>query len=317
MGSIDSLNIFVRAAETRSFTIAGQQLGLSASAISKAMMRLEERLAVRLFHRSTRSVTLTPEGGLFLERCRRILCEMEAAETELSQLHGTPRGRLKISLPSAVIPLMSRLVAFRKRSPDIELDIDCSDRLVDIVDEGFDAVIRSGKPSDSRLMTRTIGSYRRLVVGAPDYFERHGVPQQPEDLAHHACLLYRFPATGKINAWQLSRDGQPLDLELPVAMIANTLEPLLCFAEQGLGLACVPDLSVRCQIEAGRLVSVLDAYSQSHTVFRLVWPSSQHLSPKLRVFIDFVAENLFTTAGPALGHFLPQDPAPARTDGSG
>jgi DNA-binding transcriptional LysR family regulator len=188
---------------------------------------------------------------------------------------------------------MPTLAAFQRCYPDVLLDIDCSDRLVEVIEEGFDAVIRTGEPSDSRLMARMLGTYRRVIVGAPDYFQRAGLPQQPEDLANHACLLYRYPTTGKTEAWPLSRDGQPLAMDLPGSMVTNSLDPQICFAEQGLGIACVPDIAVRRQMDEGKLIAVLDDYNQDRTTLRILWPSSRHLSPKLRVFVDFMVRNLF------------------------
>ncbi|PHV33549.1 LysR family transcriptional regulator [Janthinobacterium sp. BJB312] len=293
MENLGSLDLFVRAGEARSFTAAGQQLGISASAVSKAIARLEERLGVRLFHRSTRTISLTSEGALFLERCRRILCEVELAEAELLQTQSAPHGKLRISLPSLGTLFMPKLAAFQRCYPAVALDIDCSDRLVEVIEEGFDAVIRTGEPSDSRLMARTLGAYRRVIVGAPGYFQEAGLPQQPEDLVNHACLLYRYPTTDKMDAWPLSRNNQPLSMELPGSMVTNSLDPQICFAEQGLGIACVPDIAVRRQLDEGRLVTVLDEYNQDRTTFRILWPSSKHLSPKLRVFVDFIAQNLF------------------------
>ena len=148
MDSLASLNAFVRAAETRSFTVAGRQLGVSSSAIGKAVARLEKRLGVRLFHRSTRSVTMTAEGALFLERCRRIFSEIEAAELELSQTQEAPRGTLRVGLPLAGMLLMPTLVAFMGAYPEITLDLDFSDRVVDVIDEGFDAVVRFADVGD-------------------------------------------------------------------------------------------------------------------------------------------------------------------------
>lgn len=293
MEILGSLDVFVRAGESRSFTAVGQQLGISASAVSKAIARLEERLGVRLFHRSTRTISLTPEGALFLERCRRILSEVESAEAELLQTQSAPHGKLRISLPSVGSLFMPKLAAFQRCYPDVTLDIDCSDRLVEVIEEGFDAVIRTGEPRDSRLMARTLGAYRRVIVGAPDYFQRAGLPQQPEDLANHACLLYRYPTTGKTDVWPLSRDGQPLAIDLTGSMVTNSLDPQVCFAEQGLGIACLPDIAVRRQLDDGQLITVLDDYNQDRTTFRILWPSSRHLSPKLRVFVDFIVQNLF------------------------
>ncbi|MBB4956003.1 DNA-binding transcriptional LysR family regulator [Agrobacterium vitis] len=293
MDNLGSLNAFVQAAEARSFTAAGKHLGVSSSAIGKAIARLEDRLSVRLFHRSTRTVTLTPEGALFLERCRRIFSEIEQAEMELSQTQSAPRGKLRVSLPLVGMLMMPTLSAFMRGWPDIELDLDFTDRLVDVIDEGFDAVIRTGEASDSRLMTRVLGSFRYKLVGAPDYFAAHGVPKTPADLAAHCCLRHRYPSTGKLEEWPLAgrRNGPAPDL--PTAATSSAIEPLVYMAERGLGIACLPDFAVRDQVEAGTLLSVMDGALSNSGIFRIVWPSSRQLAPKIRVFVDFMAENLF------------------------
>lgn len=266
MESLGSLDVFVRVSESRSFTAAGQQLGISASAVSKTIARLEERLSVRLFHRSTRTVNLTPEGALFLERCRRILSEVKEAEAELLQTRGTPQGKLRISLPSLGTLFMPKLGDFKRRYPEIELDIDYSDRLVDVIEEGFDAVIRSGTPSDSRLVARRLGTCRKVFVGAPGYFSKAGMPSKPEDLTSHARLHYRFPSTGKLDVWPLG-DKTEMIPERPASMVTNTLDPQVCFAEQGLGIAYLPEIAVRRQLEQGSLVTVLDEYDRETWFF--------------------------------------------------
>ncbi|AWQ47212.1 MAG: LysR family transcriptional regulator [Serratia marcescens] len=292
MESLGSLDVFVRVSESRSFTAAGQQLGISASAVSKTIARLEERLSVRLFHRSTRTVNLTPEGALFLERCRRILSEVKDAEAELLQTRGTPQGKLRISLPSLGTLFMPKLGDFKRRYPEIELDIDYSDRLVDVIEEGFDAVIRSGTPSDSRLVARRLGTCRKVFVGAPGYFSQAGIPSKPEDLTSHARLHYRFPSTGKLDVWPLG-DKTEMIPERPASMVTNTLDPQVCFAEQGLGIAYLPEIAVRRQLEQGSLVTVLDEYDRENMVFHVLWPSGRHLSVKIRLFVDFVTSHLF------------------------
>lgn len=274
MESLGSLDVFVRVSESRSFTAAGQQLGISASAVSKTIARLEERLSVRLFHRSTRTVNLTPEGALFLERCRRILSEVKDAEAELLQTRGTPQGKLRISLPSLGTLFMPKLGDFKRRYPEIELDIDYSDRLVDVIEEGFDAVIRSGTPSDSRLVARRLGTCRKVFVGAPGYFNKAGMPSKPEDLTSHARLHYRFPSTGKLDVWPLGDKTEMLP-ERPASMVTNTLDPQVCFAEQGLGIAYLPEIAVRRQLEQGSLVTVLDEYDRENMVFHVLWPSGR------------------------------------------
>ena len=161
MDSLNGFLVFVQVAETRSFVAAGRLMGVSASAIGKSVARLEDRLGVRLFHRSTRSITLTAEGTLFLERSRRILAEIEAAQLELSQASAAPRGRLRVSLPlvsSLVLPVLGE---FMRAYPEIELDLDFTDQLVDVIEEGFDAVVRTGAPADSRLSARRLGAFGR------------------------------------------------------------------------------------------------------------------------------------------------------------
>ncbi|MGO4740352.1 LysR family transcriptional regulator [Bosea sp. 2KB_26] len=292
MDSLGSLHAFVQAADADGFTEAGRKLGVSASAVSKAVQRLEDRLGVRLFHRSTRSITLTQEGAMFLERCRRILCEFEAAESELSQTQMAPQGKLRVSLPSMGMLFMPKIAAFKRLYPQVELELDFTDRVVDVIDEGFDVVIRTGEHADSRLMTRTLGHYRRAIVGSPDYFREAGRPETPDDLARHPCLVYRFATTGKLDRWPLSRDGKPVQVELRNSVVMNTLEPQICLAESGLGIACVPDVAVTRQLEHGSLVSILKSYLETRTKMSVMWPTSRHLSPKLRAFVDFAAENL-------------------------
>ncbi|MDQ1158884.1 DNA-binding transcriptional LysR family regulator [Sphingomonas sp. SORGH_AS 950] len=296
MDNLGSLNAFVQAAEARSFTAASKQLGVSPSAIGKAIARLEDRLGVRLFHRSTRIVTLTPEGALFLERCRRIFCEIEQAEMELAQTRSAPRGKLRVSLPLVGMLMMPTLSAFMRAWPEIELDLDFTDRLVDVIDEGFDAVIRTGEASDSRLMTRVLGSYSLQLVGAPAYFAEHGVPQKPADLAAHRCLRHRYPTNGKLEDWLFAGGRHLPAIDVPTAATSSTIEPLLYMVERGLGIACLPDFAVHDKIEAGTLVSVMDGVLAHSGTFRILWPSSRQLAPKIRVFVDFMAEHLFARA---------------------
>ena len=220
MDSLGSLNAFVQAAEARSFTVAGRQLGVSSSAIGKAVARMEERLGVRLFHRSTRSITLTAEGALFLEHCRRIFSEIEAAELELSQTQEAPRGTLRVSLPLVGTLMMPTLVGFMRAYPEIALDLDFSDRVVEVIEEGFDAVVRFAEVGDSRLMSRALGTYRRRLVAAPAYLAAKGVPLTPDDLKTHACLHHKFPTSRKFERWPLPPEHAGIESELPRTAVA-------------------------------------------------------------------------------------------------
>lgn len=292
MESLNNLNVFVQVADTRSFVAAGRVLGVSASAVGKSIVRIEERLGVRLFHRSTRSITLTAEGALFLERCRRIMAELEAAEAELTQTALAPRGRLKVSLPLVGEPFLPVMARFKKTYPDVDLDLTFSDRRVDVVEEGYDAVIRSGEAPDSRLTSRRLGEYRMMLVGAPEYFAERGTPLLPDELAQHSCIQFRFPNTGKLQRWPVSLTDGDNDLSLPTSMVCNNLEARICFAVQGVGIAYLPDFAIKEWLECGKLVPVLEDCSQQG-VFQIMWPSGRHPAPKLRVFIDFLNEHLF------------------------
>jgi len=301
MDSLNGFVVFVQVAETRSFVAAGRLLGVSASAVGKAIGRLEEKLGVRLFHRSTRSVTLTAEGTLFLERCRRILAEIEAAEQELSQASGAPRGRLRVSFPLVSSLMLPVLADFMRTYPEIELDLDFSDRMVDVIEEGFDAVVRTGTPSDSRLTARRLGAFKSLLVASPDYLARRGVPKTPTDLLHHTCLHYRFPNSGKLEAWALQQaPGEP-DVQIPTSMVCNNIETRVCFAMRGLGIAYLPDFAVREQLADGTLASVLTQHVKRSGVFHVLWPASKHPSPKVRAFVDFLCARVFQAADEAGG----------------
>ncbi|QIZ46291.1 LysR family transcriptional regulator [Dickeya zeae] len=293
MDSLNGFVVFVQVAETRSFVAAGRLLGISASAVGKSVARLEEKLGARLFHRSTRSITLTAEGSLFLERSRRILAEIEAAELELSQATAAPRGRLRVSLPlvsSLVLPVLGE---FMREYPEIELDLDFTDRMVDVVEEGFDAVVRTGEPADSRLSARRLGTFEMQLVASPDYLARRGTPMQPADLRQHSCLHYRWPNSGKLENWALRQTPGEPEWQLPTSMICNNIETRVCFALQGLGIAYLPDFAIREPLADGRLRPILAEYVQHSGVFHVLWPASKHPSPKVRALVDFLCCRVF------------------------
>jgi DNA-binding transcriptional LysR family regulator len=244
---------------------------------------------VRLFQRSTRSVRLTSEGEVLLERCRRIFGEVQAAEDELSAMAQHPRGRLRVGLSlSAGLPLPV-LSAFMERHPEIELDLDFTDRLVDVIDEGFDVVIRGSALRDSRLVSRPLGPWRACLVAAPAYLERMGTPTKPDDLLNHACLHYRWTPTGKLYQWPLRHSTfTAAGSSLPLSMVCNSLDMLLHMALAGRGIACVPDFSVKNALADGRLKTVLDPHVTDSNTIHVVWPSNRKMTPKVRVFVDFV-----------------------------
>lgn len=288
MENLNGLLAFVRAAQSQSFAAAAERMGISASAVGKSVARLEEKLSVRLFNRSTRRISLTDEGQLFFERCQHIVSQLEEAEQELVRISAVPRGKLRITAPAIGYRiLLPHLPEFRQRYPDVELDLDFSDRMVDVIDEGFDIAIRSGVLNSSQMMSRRLGPFRFAIVGAPHYFARHPAPLTPDDLYQHACLRYRFPGNGQWQEWEMTSVTPP---ELPLALSSNNLESILQATIQGLGLAYVPEFIVRPYLESGELISVLPAYLKEGGKFSVVWPSSRHMLPKVRVFIDFLTE---------------------------
>jgi DNA-binding transcriptional LysR family regulator len=191
--------------------------------------------------------------------------------------------------------------------PEVRLDLEFTDRLVEVIEEGFDAVIRAGGVTDSRLVSRRLGEFRLRLVATPDYLARRGVPRAPEDLLAHACLHHRFTNSGKFERWPLRRHGRDIEVTPPSAAIVNTIEPLICLAEQGLGIACLPDFAIRAQLETGRLRTVLDEYIEHSGLFHMLWPSGRYTPPKLRVFVEFMAKNLFPRATRASAR-LPRRP---------
>ena len=292
---IDNLSgvaLFVQLAQAGSFVAAARQAGISPSAVSKSLARLEQRLGTRLFQRSTRQLSLTAEGKLFLARSERILAEMQAAQEELA---GTlaPRGRLRLGLPELGGLFLPALADFAAQHPAIALDLDFSDALADVVGDGFDAVIRIGAPRDSRLAARKLGQFRSCLVASSAYLARHGTPSHPLELQQHACLHYRFRHSGKVEQWQLRQEAEAPASDLPLSMVCNNVEARLHFARQGLGIAWLPDFYVRSAIAEGSLIEVLRDYAiaahPAHSCW-LLWPSGPHLASKVRALVDFLAE---------------------------
>ena len=293
MESLVGITTFVQAAESGGFAEAARVLGISASAVGKTIARLEEQYKVRLFHRSTRSITLTAEGEMLLARCQRILHEVAAAEAELSHAGGVPRGRLRISVPQLTQLVMPLIHGFMDAYPEIDVDLDLSDRMVDIIEEGFDVVIRTGDQADSRLVSRKLGTSRRVLVASNGYFDRHGVPRTPADLLEHTCLLHKFPASGRMEKWRLDIPDGRHELPLREARLFSTVESITYLARRGEGIAYLPEFLVTHDVARGDMRTVLDEFVDNPVTFWAVWPASRHASPKLRAFVDHVRANLF------------------------
>lgn len=291
MDRLSSLAYFVRTAELGSFVRAGQALGLSASAVGKGITRLEEQLGVRLFHRTTRSLQMTSEGRVYFERCRRILQDLDEADALLSHVSETPRGRLRVSLPAAShILFEAAIIAFVRRYPDIDLDLDFSDRLVNLIDEDVDIAIRTGELPDSRLMRRALPSLQLILCASPAYLARHGVPQSPRELEGHCGIRFRYVNTGKLQAWPLRDLSELADVRTRTVFSSNNMEMVRSAIINGLGVGAVPDFMIEPQLASGVVQPLLGEYLKAPGQFQMVWTSGKQLSSKIRVFVDFISD---------------------------
>ena len=297
MDSISALLAFVRTAEAGSIVGAARILGLSASAVGKRIARLEHELGTRLFQRTTRRIHLTEEGELLLQRCRRALDELSEAQADLAQRQHAPRGLLRIGLPTIGYRfLLPVLPGFQQRYPQVQLELDFNDRLVDVVSGGLDAVIRSGELADSSLMARRLGAFHFVLCAAPAHLQAQGLPQSLADLPAQHALRFRFPTTGKLQPWTLPGIDGDAGAALPTTMTCNNMEALLAAAIGGMGLAWMPDFLAAEALADGRLQEVLPSLPRQQGQFSLLWPGNRHPSPRLRVFIDYMTAHLFRTA---------------------
>ncbi len=284
--SRSDLETFVAVVDAGSFTRAAARMGRSKAGVSRQVKGLEERLGVRLLNRTTRSLSLTDPGAALYERSSVALAELRDAEAAAALQQVTPQGRLRVSVPVAygqrvVAGLLFQLV---EEHPGLELDLSFTDRYVDLVNEGFDLVVRIGDLADSTMIAKRLGDTRRVVCGAPAYLERCTPPGKPADLMNHSCLLYSQQAAG--SAWRFS-DGVTINVRGPIR--ADSGDALLGAARAGLGIAWLPDFYVGEDIAEGRLVRLLEHFEAEPLGIWAVFPHSRHLSLKVRLAVDRLA----------------------------
>ena len=287
LDSVSSLVAFVAAVESGGFAPAGRKLGLSASAVGKSVSRLEQRLGVKLLHRSTRSIAVTSEGELLYVRSAQILDEIREAESAISLTRARPRGRLTVSIPTVLgrRVIIPALRSFVDKYPDVELSVHLSDRRVDIVEEGYDLVVRLGKLDDSRLVARRIAPHRFSTCAAPDYLSTYGSPRSPDELVRYSCIRYRSPNSGRLEDWEFIGETKPQ--VLGPGLVVNDGEALAIATLGGMGISQVPTYLVSGDIAAGRLQEVLAEYTSDRGHIWLVRPPSRPEVPRVRVFAEF------------------------------
>lgn len=291
MDKIGELTVFAKVVDEGGFSAAARAMNLTPSAVSKQIGRLEDRLGVRLLNRTTRSLSLTPEGRSFYERCTRILSDIDEAEAEVTSAHTTPKGALRISCGVAfgrhqVSPLIPE---FLERYPDVQVEMIQTDSLVDLVEQGVDLAVRFGELQDSSLVARFLARSKRAICASPEYLERHGIPQHPSDLQDHNCLF--FSTLPHLNEWIFKVPEGEYSFRPQGNFSANNGETIHEMALAGLGVARLAEFLVAPDVRDGKLVRVLQDYYRDITVpIHALYPTRRHLSPKLRAFVDFLVE---------------------------
>lgn len=283
------LLVFAAVAEAGSFSAAARALGVSKSAVSKQVSQLEATVGARLLQRTTRRLSLTEAGAALLARGQRVLAELDGVETDLGRLGGPPRGLLRLSAPMSfgqrhVAPL---LPAFLAAHPGVQVELDLTDRTVDLIGERFDCAVRVGRLPDSTLVARRLAPARRVVCAAPDYLARHGVPRTPEALRRHACLDYTYLAAP--GGWPFTSGSRTRRIAVRGPLSSNNGEALRDAALAGLGIALLPTFIVGDDLRADRLRALLTAYECWDASIFAVYPPTRHVPAKLRAFVDFLA----------------------------
>ncbi|MBI6855065.1 LysR family transcriptional regulator [Pseudomonas cichorii] len=294
MDRFDAMQAFARVVEAGSFTRAAETLHMSKTTVTQLVQQLEARLRVKLLNRTTRKVNVTADGAAYYERVVRLLADLDDAETSLSSASALPRGRLRVDVPSpyASTILMPALPDFHARYPDIQIDMGVSDRIVDVIGENVDCVVRGGELTDQSLMARRVGDLRLGVYAAPRYLERVGTPSHPRELedSHHRIVGFLWARTGKALPYAMQRDGESLQVHGRYVLAVDDGNAYLAAGLAGMGVLWVPDYMARAHVERGDLVPLFRDWRMDTMPMYVAFAPNRHISLKLRVFIDWVAE---------------------------
>ncbi len=292
MDKYQEMRVFSAVVEASSFVGAAESLDMSKAAVSRYVSELEQRLGVRLLHRTTRRLSLTPEGEVFLARCRDILSSIEASEVEITTRSVSVSGLLKVSVPvSFGIRHMAPLWPdFLDLHPQLNLDVQLADRLIDLVDEGFDLAIRIARLEDSSLISRQIAATRLVLCAAPSYLERRGVPEHPSELATHDVVSYSLLATG--DQWQFEGPDGPVSVKVRPRFWSNNGDSCIAACVQGAGIQLQPTFLIDEELRRGALVEVLPQYQAATLGIYAVYPTRKFVLPKVRALVEFLDERL-------------------------
>ncbi len=290
MDRFTAMKIFVRIIQMGSFTAVAAEMSMTQSSISKKIAALEANLGATLFTRSNRQILLTEVGANYYEHCLSILSELEEAEAQTKDYALKPTGNLRVNVPVAFgrIHVTPYLPEFMRTYPDIKIELNCLDRKVDLLNDGFDLVIRIGHLADSNLVARKLGESPRVIVASPEYLKVHGTPKNLQDLKQHQCLVYTNLAT--LNIWHFWHNKKEVRVQVDAAMQTNSSDAILECALSGLGLAVMPNWLIQDKLDAGTLCTVLDNYVPTLFPINAVYPQNHYTPLKVRCFINFIKE---------------------------
>lgn len=294
MDRFDAMQAFVRVVEAGSFTKAAETLHMSKTTVTQLVQQLEARLRVKLLNRTTRKVNVTADGAVYYERVIRLLADMDDAETSLSGAQALPRGRLRVDVPSplAAMILVPALPSFHERYPDIQIDMGVSDRIVDMIDESVDCVVRGGELADQSLIARRIGDLALGVFAAPSYLARMGTPSHPLELedSPHRTVGFLWARTGKVVPYALHKHDEHLQIKGRYTLAVDDGNAYLAAGLAGLGILWLPEYMSRDHAASGALVPLFEDWRLDPMPLYIAYPPNRHISAKLRVFIEWVAQ---------------------------
>jgi len=291
MDRLLAMQVFTRVVDMNSFTRAAESLRLPRPSVTTLIQGLESFLGARLLQRTTRRLSLTPDGAAYYERCVRILAEVEETEASFLNTNRRPHGKLRIDMPGSIgrLAVIPRLREFRSQYPDIDLQLGLSDRPVDLLQEGVDCVVRVGVLQDSSLVARRIGQFECTTVATPEYIAKSGMPRTVDELTQHRAVNYFSSRTGGVMDWSFLVDGKEVEVKMKGSMSVNDADAYLACGLEGFGLIQLPRFMVMRHLEKGQLIEVLPDLRPLPMPISAVYPHSRHLSSKVRVFVDWIA----------------------------
>ena len=292
MNKLQAMEVFVQVVDSGGFTRAAENMHLPKATVSTLVQALEQTLAVKLLHRTTRQVSVTSDGAAYYERCLRILSDVREAEESLSNNRASPSGRLRVDVSTSFANdiIIPALHGFFERYPDIRLDLGCSDRPIDLIEEGVDCAVRGGDLPDSALIARRIGVLNFCTAATPAYFARHGRPAHPRDLANHRCINYFSSKSGKTYEWDYARGGETILMPLPACLAVNDSTAYMTAGLQGLGVIQMASYRIEPLVASGQMELVLEDWTSNPLPINIVYPQNRHLSAKVRVFVEWMAD---------------------------